>query len=46
MNGVAVEQSGKRIANLACQGDVEDNWDPKVFDEIGVEKDARIFDLP
>jgi hypothetical protein len=45
-HGVAVEQSGKRIASLACQGDVAYDWDPKVFDEIGVDKDSRGFDLP
>jgi hypothetical protein len=45
-HGVAVEQSGKRIASLACRGDVAHDWDSKVLEEIGVEKDARGFDLP
>jgi hypothetical protein len=45
-HGVAVEQGGKRIANLVCQGDVADYWDPKLLDEIGVEKETRVFDLP
>ena len=43
-NGVAVERAGKRVANLKCEGDVNDSLDMAALSKIGVSTDAIIFE--
>ena len=45
-SGVAVEQSGKRIANLVCQGDATTNLDSALFARAAIPVDSRGFDVP
>ena len=43
-SGVAVEQGGKQVASLKCQGDAEVNWD--ALDNARIANDTRGFSLP
>ena len=45
-SGVAVEQGGKRIANLVCQGDATTNLDSTLFARAAIQIDPRGFDVP
>ena len=42
--GVAVEQGGKKVASLKCQGDAEVNWD--AIENARIANDTRGFAVP
>ena len=44
--GVVVEQSGKRIADLRCQGDAMSAISAKELDRYGMRADSRPLQLP
>ena len=43
--GVVVEQSGKRIADLRCQGDAMSRFDPAQLQKMGLSIDSRTLPL-
>ena len=43
--GVVVEQSGKRIADLRCQGDAKSRIDPAQLQKMGLSVDSRTLPL-
>ena len=43
--GVVVEQSGKRIADLRCQGDAMSRFDPAQLQKMGLSIDSRTLSL-
>lgn len=44
--GVAVEEGGKLIANIKCQGYAQSNIGQKLFDQAGLPADEKPFQLP
>lgn len=44
--GIAVEQNGKRLMNLACRGKPVSELGPDFFSESGIPDDDTPFDLP
>ncbi len=44
--GVVVEQQGKRIADLRCQGDAMAAFDPAAWQRMGITQDGRGLQLP
>ena len=43
--GVMVEQGGKRIADLRCQGDAMSRFDPAQLQKMGLSIDSRTLSL-
>ena len=43
--GVMVEQGGKRIADLRCQGDAMSRFDPALLQKMGLSIDSRTLSL-
>ena len=43
--GVLVEQGGKRIADLRCQGDAVSRFDPAQLQKMGLSVDSRTLPL-
>ena len=44
--GIAVEQNGKLLTNLACRGTADSQLGPDFFNASGIPDDARPFELP
>jgi len=44
--GIVVEQQGKRIADLRCQGDAMAAFDPAAWQRMGIAQDVRGLQLP
>lgn len=44
--GIVVEQRGKRIADLRCQGEAMASFDPAAWQRMGLAQDSRGLQLP